>query len=450
MSSPACAVVCSANDAALVAAAFIAAAAKNPKDCDANAAELKIVLCGEGSASALGAMGARLELSPEQATSVFASCAVVYAADEKSALSYYTKKEETLVMIGDERTLTSSSSSSPFTQIVSRGNGVQLVDPDGKITRVVSLSDAEATDEAEVEGGKKKDEKANLVELRLLLDNKLSENEDSSALRAAVLLRATALFIALNVAASPAKAAEASEKALRSGAAGHLADRFVALSVRFSVAGSSGKEDILSVIARQRRRDVAAARAQCSLEELMEKLAGAPPAIDFVARLQRCQPTAVMAEVKRASPSKGDIAPGIDAAAQALKYAQGGAAAISVLTEPTWFKGTLEDMRRAREAVGAALGADRPAILRKDFLLEEYQVRKTGFGKCAPRCSWFVLSPHPRVPPCYLTPDCRGTRAWRRHGSLDCGHFVRRGAYEPVGGVAQAGHGAAGGGGQRA
>ena len=68
---------------------------------------------------------------------------------------------------------------------------------------------------------------------------------------------------------------------------------------------------------------------------------------------------AVIAEVKRASPSKGDIAPGMDAVAQAMKYANGGAAGISVLTEPTWFKGTLDDMAGVRAAI-EPLGASRP------------------------------------------------------------------------------------------
>jgi anthranilate synthase / indole-3-glycerol phosphate synthase / phosphoribosylanthranilate isomerase len=77
--------------------------------------------------------------------------------------------------------------------------------------------------------------------------------------------------------------------------------------------------------------------------------------------------------VKRASPSKGDIAPDMDAAEQAIKYARGGAAAISVLTEPHWFKGTLEDMLAARRAV-EEVGGRRPAILRKDFIIDEYQV----------------------------------------------------------------------------
>jgi indole-3-glycerol phosphate synthase len=75
----------------------------------------------------------------------------------------------------------------------------------------------------------------------------------------------------------------------------------------------------------------------------------------------------VIAEVKRASPSKGPIAPGLDATAQARAYVAGGAAAISVLTEPSRFGGDLADLT----AVSAAVAA--PAI-RKDFLVHPVQL----------------------------------------------------------------------------
>jgi indole-3-glycerol phosphate synthase len=75
---------------------------------------------------------------------------------------------------------------------------------------------------------------------------------------------------------------------------------------------------------------------------------------------------AVIAEVKRASPSKGDIAPDLNAATQARAYLDGGAAAVSVLTEPDRFKGSLGDL-----ADVAALGI--PA-LRKDFVVDRYQI----------------------------------------------------------------------------
>lgn len=130
---------------------------------------------------------------------------------------------------------------------------------------------------------------------------------------------------------------------------------------------------ILETIVEKRRDDVRAAKAAVPVSALGRRLASAPAVMAFEERLLRDAPMAVIAEVKRASPSKGDIAPGMDAMAQALNYATGGAAGISVLTEPTWFKGTLEDMAGVRAAV-EAMGADRPAILRKDFIIDEYQV----------------------------------------------------------------------------
>ena len=76
---------------------------------------------------------------------------------------------------------------------------------------------------------------------------------------------------------------------------------------------------------------------------------------------------AVIAEIKRRSPSKGDIAPDLDAVKQARAYEAAGAEAISVLTEPDRFGGSLDDLR----AVAAAV--DVP-VLRKDFIIDPYQV----------------------------------------------------------------------------
>jgi indole-3-glycerol phosphate synthase len=76
---------------------------------------------------------------------------------------------------------------------------------------------------------------------------------------------------------------------------------------------------------------------------------------------------AVIAEVKRRSPSKGDIAPGLDAVAQARAYEAAGADAISVLTEPTRFGGSLDDLRAVCEAVELP-------VLRKDFIVDKGQL----------------------------------------------------------------------------
>ena len=93
----------------------------------------------------------------------------------------------------------------------------------------------------------------------------------------------------------------------------------------------------------------------------MRAAASAPAPRDFVAALRARRP-AIIAEVKRASPSKGDILPGLDPVAVARDYAAGGAAAISVLTD-RHFKGSLDDLRAVRAAV------DLP-LLRKDFMFD--------------------------------------------------------------------------------
>ena len=78
----------------------------------------------------------------------------------------------------------------------------------------------------------------------------------------------------------------------------------------------------------------------------------------------------IVAEIKRASPSLGDLRPDLHPGDLALAYQTGGAAAISVLTEPAFFKGSAKDLKRAREVVELP-------ILRKDFILDPYQVYET-------------------------------------------------------------------------
>ncbi len=78
----------------------------------------------------------------------------------------------------------------------------------------------------------------------------------------------------------------------------------------------------------------------------------------------------VIAEIKRASPSLGDIRPDLHPGDLAAAYQDGGAAALSVLTEPAFFKGSAQDLQRARRVV------DLP-VLRKDFILDPYQVYET-------------------------------------------------------------------------
>lgn len=100
--------------------------------------------------------------------------------------------------------------------------------------------------------------------------------------------------------------------------------------------------------------------------DLEARAAAAAPVRSLRAALA-ARPPAIIAEVKRASPSKGVIRADLDAAAQARRYAAGGAAAVSVLTEEVYFRGSLADLA----AVSAAV--DVP-VLRKDFIIDRRQL----------------------------------------------------------------------------
>jgi len=149
---------------------------------------------------------------------------------------------------------------------------------------------------------------------------------------------------------------------------------------RVKVNGTLDKvPSILDKIRQQRLLDVDQAQATpgSTTQDLLtlHSLNISPAQINFVTRIkQNASPErpAMFAEIKRASPSKGPIAISINPAAQALKYALAGAHTISVLTEPKWFLGSLHDMLHVRQAVAHL--PNRPAILRKDFILSRYQV----------------------------------------------------------------------------
>lgn len=115
------------------------------------------------------------------------------------------------------------------------------------------------------------------------------------------------------------------------------------------------------------REDLAARQAVTSLDELKERASRMRGAIDAIGRLRGEDAVAVIAEVKRCSPSKGALATIPDPAALAAEYEKGGAAVISVLTEERRFRGSLADLSAVRAAV------DIP-ILRKDFIVTPYQV----------------------------------------------------------------------------
>jgi indole-3-glycerol phosphate synthase len=96
------------------------------------------------------------------------------------------------------------------------------------------------------------------------------------------------------------------------------------------------------------------------------------PGRDFAGHIRRRTGLGVrlIAEIKRASPSKGDLLPGALPAEVARVYQAGGAAAISVLTEQEYFRGSLDDLRAAREATTLP-------VLRKDFIIDEWQIGET-------------------------------------------------------------------------
>jgi len=114
------------------------------------------------------------------------------------------------------------------------------------------------------------------------------------------------------------------------------------------------------------RRDLAEREAAVPLADLRAALADIDPPRDPMPHF-RAPGSSVIAEVKRRSPSKGDLADIPDPAALATEYAAGGAAAISVLTEQRRFGGSLADLRAVRAAV------DVP-VLRKDFIVTTYQL----------------------------------------------------------------------------
>ncbi len=128
---------------------------------------------------------------------------------------------------------------------------------------------------------------------------------------------------------------------------------------------------ILEELVAAARRRVAHARAETPLEELCARAQASPTPPDFAAAL-RAQGVSLIAEIKRASPSRGALALDLDPAALARCYVAGGAAALSVLTEPTRFGGSLADLATVQQALVQA-GQPRP-LLRKDFIVDTYQL----------------------------------------------------------------------------
>jgi indole-3-glycerol phosphate synthase len=130
--------------------------------------------------------------------------------------------------------------------------------------------------------------------------------------------------------------------------------------------------DILVRICADTHAEVTRRRAKMSTYGLRQALAAAPPPRGFAAALDRHATGgfAVIAEIKRASPSGGPIRPRFDAGELAREYQAGGAACLSVLTDQPYFHGTPADLTAARA------GCDLP-VLRKDFIVDPWQITES-------------------------------------------------------------------------
>ncbi|MHB1415395.1 MAG: indole-3-glycerol phosphate synthase TrpC [Chloroflexota bacterium] len=123
---------------------------------------------------------------------------------------------------------------------------------------------------------------------------------------------------------------------------------------------------MLERILNHKRQEVADRRQKMPLADVRRQAEAAPAPRDFRASLSRDN-VALIAEIKRASPSRGPLALDLDPTTLAGLYEEGGAAAISVLTDERFFAGSLADLAQVRQDVGLP-------VLRKDFTIDEYQV----------------------------------------------------------------------------
>ncbi len=127
---------------------------------------------------------------------------------------------------------------------------------------------------------------------------------------------------------------------------------------------------MLNRIIAEKREEVEQRKKDIPVSSLKERIAQRQAPLDFAYALSGGS-TRLIAEVKRASPSRGLLCPNFDPVELAKTYAQGGAAAISVLTEANYFQGSIEHLAAIREEV-------RLPLLRKDFIFDQYQIYESG------------------------------------------------------------------------
>jgi indole-3-glycerol phosphate synthase len=124
---------------------------------------------------------------------------------------------------------------------------------------------------------------------------------------------------------------------------------------------------VLDRIVAQKREEIAASKKRRDLHSLKDAVTHSSSPRDFLGTLRGHQRMRLIAEVKKASPSKGMIRPQFDPVHIAKEYEAGGAAAISVLTDEPFFQGKLDYLTSIRDAIQLP-------VLRKDFILDEYQI----------------------------------------------------------------------------
>jgi indole-3-glycerol phosphate synthase len=125
--------------------------------------------------------------------------------------------------------------------------------------------------------------------------------------------------------------------------------------------------EVLERIVQAKRIDLERDKTRVPMRRVIEQATGAPPPLDFATAVRRQGGVNVIAEIKRASPSRGHIQAEARPAEVARAYAAAGAVAVSVLTEARFFLGAPEHLTEAKQAVEVP-------VLRKDFLFDEYQI----------------------------------------------------------------------------
>ncbi len=124
---------------------------------------------------------------------------------------------------------------------------------------------------------------------------------------------------------------------------------------------------ILDQIIEQKHREISASRYQISLEDLERQLVDAPAPRGFLRALKSASAPALIAEVKKASPSAGLIRPNFDPVLIAREYQSSGAACLSILTDEKFFQGHLDYLRQVRKSVSIP-------VMRKEFIIDRYQI----------------------------------------------------------------------------